>query len=43
MIRRFERVDRRFDQMDGRFTWVIGLQFATLLTVIGALLNLYTR
>lgn len=46
MIRRFEQVDRRFEQIDGRlhhmdtrFTWLIGVQFATLLAVIGALLG----
>jgi hypothetical protein len=46
MIRRFEHADRRFEQMDGRlhhmdtrFTWLIGVQFATLLAVIGALLG----
>jgi hypothetical protein len=36
MIRRFEQTDRRFEQ---RFTWLIGLQFATLLAVIAAVLG----
>jgi hypothetical protein len=38
-------VNRRFDQMDSRFdtkfTWMIGFQFATLMSVIAALLNVY--
>ena len=44
--RRFEQIDRRFEQIDGRlhhmdtrFTWLIGVQFATLLAVIAALLG----
>ena len=36
-------MNRRFDQTDARFTWMIGFQFATLLAVIGALLDLYLR
>jgi len=36
-------VNRRFDQVDVKFTWMIGFQFATLLAVIGALLNLSFR
>jgi hypothetical protein len=50
MIRRFEQVDRRFEQIDGRFhhidnrfNWLLGLQFATLLAVISALLGGYYR
>lgn len=39
MIRRFEQVDGRLHHMDTRFTWLIGVQFATLLAVIGALLG----
>ena len=34
-------MNRRFDQTDLRFTWMIGFQFATLLALIGALLNSY--
>jgi len=36
-------MNRRFDQVDAKFTWTIGFQFATLLAVIGALLNVYFR
>ena len=40
-------VNRRFDQMDAKFeakfTWMIGFQFATLMAVIAALLNVYFR
>ena len=43
---RFEQIDRRVEQIDGRlhhmdtrFTWLIGVQFATLLAVLGALLG----
>ena len=36
-------VGRRFDSLDARFTWMIGVQFATMLAVIGALLNAYFR
>jgi uncharacterized coiled-coil protein SlyX len=40
-------VNRRFDQMDAtfdsKFTWMIGFQFATLMAVIAALLNVYLR
>jgi len=36
-------MNRRFDQVDVKFTWTIGFQFATLLAVIGALLNLSFR
>ena len=43
MIRRFEHVDRRLDHVDNRFNWLVGLQFATLLSVIAALLNFYYR
>jgi len=36
-------MNRRFDQVDGKFSWVIGFQFATLMAVIAALLNVYFR
>ena len=36
-------MNRRFDQNDVKFTWMVGFQFATLLAVIGALLNAYLR
>ena len=47
---RFEQIDRRFEQMDGRFAhmdnrfnWIVGLQFATLLGVLSALLASFYR
>jgi hypothetical protein len=43
MNRRFDHVDARFDHMDTRFMWMIGCQFATLMAVIAALLNVYFR
>ena len=36
-------MSRRFDQVDVKFTWMIGFQFATLMAVIAALLNVYFR
>jgi hypothetical protein len=48
--RRFEQIDRRVEQMDGRFAhmdnrfnWSIGLQFATLLAVVSAVLAAFYR
>jgi hypothetical protein len=48
--RRFDQVDARFahfdatsGQMDMRFAWLIGFQFATFMTIIAALLNGYFR
>ncbi len=54
MNRRFDQVDARFagmdakfdlrfSQMDVRFAWLIGFQFATFMTIIAALLNVYFR
>jgi len=47
MIRRFEQVDARFDRLedrfDRRFNWLIGLQFTTLLAVLGVVLTAYFR
>ena len=44
---RFEHVEGRFDRLetrfDTRFMWMIGFQFATLMAVIAALLNVYFR
>jgi predicted nucleic acid-binding Zn-ribbon protein len=51
---RFDHTDDRFDHMEGRFErletrfdtrfmWLIGFQFATLMAVIAALLNVYVR
>ncbi|MGE0447730.1 MAG: hypothetical protein AB7P99_21075 [Vicinamibacterales bacterium] len=51
MSRRFEHVDQRFGHVDqqlltiraemsSHFMWVIGIQMAAALTVIGALVNL---
>ncbi len=33
----------RFEQVDRRFTWVLGVQMALMLAVIGALLGAYVR
>jgi len=37
MIRRFEQVDARFAHVDNRFNWLVGLQVATLLAIVGLL------
>ena len=36
-------MNRRFDQVDVKFTWMIGFQFAGFLGMIAALLNLRLR
>jgi hypothetical protein len=43
MNRRFDHMETRFDHIDTRFMWMIGFQFATLMAVIAALLNVYFR
>ena len=54
MNRRFEQIDQRFDRIDGRiesldakvdrqFTWLVGLQMATLLAVVAAVLGAYFK
>ena len=40
---RFAHFDAKFGQMDMRFAWLIGIQFATFMTIIAALLNVYLR
>jgi hypothetical protein len=40
MNRRFDQTDARFDT---KFSWMIGFQFATLMAMIAALLNVYFR
>lgn len=40
MTRRFERVDGR---MDRQFTWLVGIQLTTMITVIGALATVLLR
>jgi hypothetical protein len=52
--RRFELVDRRFELVNGRidtldakmdrhFSWLVGIQVASMLAVVGALLGAYYR
>jgi len=36
-------MNRRFDQIDTKSTWLIGVQFTTLIAAIAALLNGYFR
>jgi hypothetical protein len=36
-------MNRRFDQMDTKFSWLIGVQFTSLIAAIAALLNGYFR
>jgi len=44
---RFERTDSRLDSMDAKidrhFTWLVGLQMATLLAIVGAVLGAYFK
>ena len=44
---RFDRMDRRLDGMDSKidrqFTWLVGLQMATLLSVVGVVLGAYFK
>lgn len=40
MSRRFDQMEAKFDM---KFTWMIGFQFATLMAVIAALLNVRFR
>jgi len=35
-----QKMERRFDQIDHRFMWVLGVQFSTLFTMIAILLRL---
>jgi DNA anti-recombination protein RmuC len=37
------RMERRFDAVDRRFHWVLGIQFTTLLTIIAGLFGMITR
>ena len=39
VIRLEEKMERRFDQIDRRFMWMIGVQFTTLFTIIAVLLR----
>lgn len=34
------RMEHRFDTLDRRFIWVVALQFATLLAILGATLGI---
>jgi hypothetical protein len=47
MNRRFEGVDARFVTLDGKidrhFTWLVGIQVAVLVAVVGALVGSYYR
>ena len=54
MNRRFEQVDRRWEQTDGRFlaleskidrhfTWIVGIQMALMVGIIGAMVGAYYR
>jgi hypothetical protein len=42
-----ERMDQRFDTLDAKvdrhFTWVVGIQLALLVSVVGALVGAYYR
>lgn len=37
------KMDRRFDRVEGRFYWVIGIQFTILISIMGGLFGIITR
>ena len=45
--RRFERVENRFQALDVKvdrhFTWIVGIQMALMLAIIGAMVGAYYR
>ena len=41
--RRFEASDRRFEAIERRLFWIVGMQFATLLTVVTGLLGVMAK
>ena len=47
MNQRFEHVNRRIDTLDEKsdrhFTWLVGIQVASMLAVVGALVGAYYR
>lgn len=47
IARGFERVDDRFQRLDDRmqrqFTWIVGIQLTTMVTVIGVLAAAFLR
>ena len=47
VVRGFERTESRFERVDDRmyrqFTWIVGIQLTTMLTVIGVLAAAYFR
>lgn len=38
-----EKMDRRFDRVEGRFYWVIGIQFTILISIMGGLFGVITK
>jgi uncharacterized coiled-coil protein SlyX len=37
------KMDQRFDRVEDRFYWVIGIQFGILIAVIGGLVGIVTK
>ena len=37
------KMDRRFDRVEDRFYWVIGIQFGILIAIIGGLVGIVTK
>ena len=37
------KMDQRFDRVEDRFYWVIGIQFGILIAVIGGLFGIVTK
>jgi hypothetical protein len=37
------KMDKRFDRVEDRFYWVIGIQFGILIAIIGGLVGIVTK
>jgi hypothetical protein len=37
------KMDKRFDRVEDRFYWVIGIQFGILVAIIGGLVGIVTK
>ena len=37
------KMDKRFDRVEDRFYWVIGIQFGILIAIIGGLFGIVTK
>ena len=37
------KMDKRFDRVEDRFYWVIGIQFGILVAIVGGLVGIVTK